>query len=602
MTRGRTAGAQVSLHIPPAADNYAGLMETELIGDGHAPDEPGRGEPSAEFDRIGPYRVLQKLGEGGMGVVHLALDARGKAVAVKVLRPHVADDADARRRLAREVESLGRVRSPRVAPVFDANLDATRPYIVTRYVPGPSLDSAIRADGPLGPEALVRVGRGLTEALESIHQVGVVHRDLKPGNVLLLDGDPVVIDFGIAHVAEASRMTMAGLVMGTPGYLSPEIVEGAEVGPATDWWGWAATLAFAASGRPPFGRGGMEAVLSRVCRGEADLRGVDPALAPLLNAALDPDADRRPNASEVLRALEAYAGGRPVTTALPERSRTFSETRVLPAQPAPVTPTRPAPVAPAPARAAGPVDAWGNPVHPAYQSLAPAPPPRTAPPAGPPAPQAWPSAADGRSGDPRIGLPDRSDVLAALGLLVVAVAATAPAAALVGVLLWSWVARTLDRSMTATVMRRHRSGVRRSDPAVAMAASPWHAVTGAAATLFAAIFPAVVGGSAVLATAIAQSLYDDAGIRLGSQLPLAAGAAIGVLVAWFGPAAPSLRRGSRTMVRSVTGSDLVRRVLVAVLALTALGVLAAVAVGGIDVSWWPLAESPLPGPSELPSR
>src|SRR5699024_1223142 len=166
------------------------------------------------------------------------------AVAVKVLRPHAAHDEDARARLAREVDTLARVRSDRIAPVFDADLDAERPYIVTRYVPGPSLDALVREEGPLGPQALLALARGLVTALRAIHEVGVIHRDLKPGNVLMLDGDPVVIDFGIAHVAESSRMTMTGLVMGTPGYLSPELVEGGDVTPATDWWGWAATLVF----------------------------------------------------------------------------------------------------------------------------------------------------------------------------------------------------------------------------------------------------------------------------------------------------------------------------------------------------------------------
>ncbi len=129
----------------------------------------------------------------------------------------------------------------------------------------------------------------------------------------MLDGDPVLIDFGIAHVADDVRITLTGLVMGTPGYLSPEVVEGAPVTVATDWWGWAATLAFAARGAPPFGRGPMDVVLSRVSRGEADLSGVDPRLAPLLYAALSPDPARRPDADEVMDALERYAEGRPVT-------------------------------------------------------------------------------------------------------------------------------------------------------------------------------------------------------------------------------------------------------------------------------------------------
>ncbi|GAB3107690.1 hypothetical protein GCM10027055_03510 [Janibacter alkaliphilus] len=571
-------------------------METELIGDGRTPEEPEDDASVPGFHKIGPYRVLQQLGEGGMGVVHLALDGRGKAVAVKVLRPHVADDPDARARLAREVETLGRVRSPRVAPVFDADLEADQPYIVTRYVPGPSLDAKVRDDGPLGPDELLRLARGLTEALAAIHEVGVVHRDLKPGNVLLLDGDPVVIDFGIAHVAEASRMTMTGLVMGTPGYLSPEIVEGADVGPETDWWAWAATLVHASTGRPPFGRGGMEAVLARVCRGDADLRDVDPGLAPLLHAALDPDPARRPRSPEVLTALEAYAQGRPVTEALPSRSRVMptqqpaGSTRVLPAEQA-APPARPQ------------TDPWGGPVHPAYQAVPPpAPRPAPAPLQPRPGSSAWPMPGPDRQGDPRIGRARRSDVLAAALAALVALTAVAPLVALTVGILFSLVARTVDRSMTATVMRRHRQGVRRSDTAMAVAASPWHVVMAALATLLAMIFPLVVGGCATVAVAVLQSLVDGFGVRLGSPLPLAAGGLVAALVGWFGPASPSLRRGSRSLARGATPSSPMRWAVVGVLVGIALLLVGAILVDGLDVSWWPLAESPLPDATELPGR
>jgi serine/threonine protein kinase len=197
--------------------------------------------------RLGRYRLVQRIGEGGMGVVHLALDDDGRAVALKVLRPHVAGDPVARERLAREEDSLRRVRHPRVADFLDADVDCDTPYVVTQYVPAPSLESRVRASGPLDPGALARLGNGLGEALAAIHAAGVVHRDLKPANVLMLDGDPVVIDFGIAHIADDVRLTSTGLVMGTPGYLSPEVLAGAPVVHATDWWGWAATMAFAAA-------------------------------------------------------------------------------------------------------------------------------------------------------------------------------------------------------------------------------------------------------------------------------------------------------------------------------------------------------------------
>src|SRR6476620_8859264 len=267
----------------------------------HAPGET----VTPEADRLGPYRLVSRLGEGGMGVVHLALDAY---------------DPEARWRLEREVDTLTRIRSTRVAAVVDSDITGDRPYLVTRYVAGPSLDDVVTDEGPLGPAELVRLGRGLVEALEAIHGVGVVHRDLKPGNVLLEDGEPVVIDFGIAHIADDVRLTSSGLVMGTPGYLSPEVIGGSPVTQATDWWGWAATLAFAASGRPPFGRGPMDVVLGRVSRGATDLTGVDQRLSPLLAAALSPDPARRPPTSEVVAALERYAAGGPADPATTVRS------------------------------------------------------------------------------------------------------------------------------------------------------------------------------------------------------------------------------------------------------------------------------------------
>ncbi|MFQ6171514.1 serine/threonine-protein kinase [Oryzobacter sp. R7] len=304
----------------------------------HEPEAPGQPEPV----RLGPYRLLERLGEGGMGVVHLGLDPHGRAVAIKVLRSHVADDPDARARLSREVTTLGRIRSSRVAPVIDADVDGATPYIVTRYVPGPSLDEHVGSRGPLPPGELHRVASGIAEALDVIHSAGVVHRDVKPGNVLLVDGEPVLIDFGIAHVADDIRLTMTGLVMGTPGYLAPEVVGGEDVTPATDWWGWAATTAFAATGAPPFGRGAMNAVLARVAAGEPDLEAVDPRIEPLLYAALSPHPGDRPHHGEVVAALEQYAHGAPVTEAIEVR-------RVRPA----TAPLRTAPTSALPVAAAG---------------------------------------------------------------------------------------------------------------------------------------------------------------------------------------------------------------------------------------------------------
>ncbi len=372
-------------------------MTADAIADGPEPEDDETEQPR-EHARLGEYRLVQRLGEGGMGVVHLALDRHGRAVAIKVLRQHIAHDPDARARLTREVSTLSRITSPRVAPIIDADVDGVTPYIVTRYVPGPSLDDHVAERGLLPPADLHRVASGLAEALDAIHSAGVVHRDVKPGNVLLVDGDPVLIDFGIAHVADDIRLTMTGLVMGTPGYLAPEVIGGDDVTPATDWWGWAATTAFAASGTPPFGTGPMSAVLARVSAGDPDLEAVDPRIEPLLYAALSPHAADRPHHDEVVAALERYAHGAPVTEAIQMR-RVRPQTQRLATPPTaalPLPPPAAAGGAPRPgigavagAGATGPAGAaagaYAAPPAPATSARAPAA-PAPAPPARDPLP------------------------------------------------------------------------------------------------------------------------------------------------------------------------------------------------------------------------
>ena len=250
-------------------------------------------------DQLGPYRLLERIGEGGMGVVYLARDASGGAVAVKVLRPGVAADPDSRRRLGREFETMRRVRSRFVAEVIDADVTGDRPYVVTRYVAGPSLDQLIARDGPLGGRALERVAWGLAEGLAAVHAAGVVHRDVKPGNVVMAGGVPVLIDFGIAHMPEATRITQAGMFMGTPGYLAPEVVEGQPFGSSADVHSWGSTVAFAATGRAPFGTGGYETIFYRIVSGQPDLSGVPAKLMPLVTAALGRDPGGRPTAMQL---------------------------------------------------------------------------------------------------------------------------------------------------------------------------------------------------------------------------------------------------------------------------------------------------------------
>jgi hypothetical protein len=535
---------------------------------------------SSDGPRIGPYRLIQQLGEGGMGVVHLALDPSGRAVALKLLRPHVAHDRDARTRLAREVQVLRRIQDDRVATVIDADLDGDRPYLVTRYVPGPALDGVVKESGPIRGDGLLRLGRGLADALYVIHDADVIHRDLKPGNVLLLDGDPVLIDFGIAHIADDVRITMTGLVMGTPGYLSPEVVEGAPVTEATDWWGWAATLAYAASGAPPFGRGPMDVVLNRVSRGEADLTGVDPRLAPLLHAALSPEPRQRPDADEVVDALERYATGQPVTEAFVAPPR---HTQVMQHRPTAHW-ERPAVAAVAPAPVALPVEPEWTP------EWAPEPEQDLVPwdePEG--EVSEWQAAWEGGAGepDPRIGRPTRTGTLLAVLALVIAVAAGFPVVAGVVAVLWSWAARTADRSVTSLVMRRYNRGPRRSDVPLAVVASPWHLVVGALATVVSAILPLVVGICAVFSAALAIVAVNGGSPHPNSAAPLAVGSLIAALMAWWGPGGSGLRRGTRSIVRGVVPGKLATQLLV-VLALVGAAALVVWSLQNAGVpDWWP---------------
>ena len=537
--------------------------------------------------RHGRYRLVQQLGEGGMGVVHLALDPNGRAVALKLLRPHIAHDPAARTRLAREVDVLGRIQDRRVATVIDADLDGPRPYVVTRYVPGPSLDEVVKEHGPVKGESLARLGRGLADALHVIHQADVIHRDLKPGNVLLVDGEPVLIDFGIAHVADDVRITMTGLVMGTPGYLSPEVVEGGPVTEATDWWGWAATLAFAASGAPPFGRGPMDLVLSRVSRGEADLSGVDPRLAPLLYAALSPDPRRRPAADEVVDALERYAAGRPVTESLPAPAAT-PHTEVL-VHRSTERWQRPA-VAPRPLALPAGAEPWAEEA-PAYEE------PDLLDQWGDQAEVSdWQAAWEGGSGepDPRIGRPHRTGTLAALLVVLVGLAASLPVVSVVTFLLWSWAARTADRSVTSLVLRRHNRGRRRSDVPFAVVASPWHLVLGALATVLGALLPVVIGVCGAFSTALASVAVTGGSPEPQNALPLAVGTGLAALTAWWGPGGAALRRGSRSIVRGASPGPAAARALGLAALVVGAGLLVWAYTTHGEPSWWPATS-----PSEL---
>ncbi|MFC3995150.1 serine/threonine-protein kinase [Nocardiopsis sediminis] len=245
--------------------------------------------------------IRRRIGRGGMGVVYQAVDPRqDRLVAIKVLRSEVAGDQIARARLAREVETMRRVQSDNVAGVIDADTSAELPWVVTEYIPGPTLDSTVTDHGPLRGRALTRFVSGLARAIGAIHEADVIHRDLKPGNVIISNGEPIVIDFGIAHAVDGAKLTQTGTFVGTPSYLSPEVIEGTDLSSATDIHAWGATVAFAATGNAPYGAGSFEVIFFRILNGEINLDGMPEALKPLVLSAVSRDMGARPTARRLV--------------------------------------------------------------------------------------------------------------------------------------------------------------------------------------------------------------------------------------------------------------------------------------------------------------
>ncbi len=336
-----------------------------------------------EETHVGPYRLLAPIGEGGMGVVHLAQGPDGSRVALKVLRPHIVGDSEARGRLAREVSSLKRITSPRIAEILDADPHGPVPFVVTRYVPGLSLYHHVAEEGSIKGADLLHFADCLAEALLAVHSVGVLHRDVKPTNVLMEGRSPVLIDFGLARVAEDPRLTQTGWLLGTPGYLAPEILYGDDASPASDVHAWAATVVFAATGRPPYGKGPTMAIMDRVRRGEHDLSGVDDTLRPLLLESLSPEPLSRPSVHElrdfIAEARHRADGAAQSSRPTPLHEKPAPEPWTMPFVPAP-TPetarTEGVPLTPAAAPPAPPAGLLGGlPVRAAtpYQQPAPAP-------------------------------------------------------------------------------------------------------------------------------------------------------------------------------------------------------------------------------------
>ncbi|WP_155059543.1 bifunctional serine/threonine-protein kinase/ABC transporter substrate-binding protein [Streptomyces blattellae] len=262
---------------------------------------------SSDPSLIGGHRLAGRLGAGGMGVVYLARSPHGAWCALKVIRAEYADDHGFRARFRREAELASRLTSRWTVPVVAADADARSPWLATAYVPGPSLAEAVALHGPWPEDRLRGLGTALAEALDGVHAAGLVHRDVKPANVLLAADGPRLIDFGIARAVGATALTTDGSVVGSPGYLSPEQARGHTVGPPSDVFSLGCVLAHTATGLPPFGTGGAAAVLYRTVHEEPDLDGVPEGLDGIVRRCLAKEPERRPSARELRETFGEFA-------------------------------------------------------------------------------------------------------------------------------------------------------------------------------------------------------------------------------------------------------------------------------------------------------
>jgi hypothetical protein len=538
-------------------------------------------------ETVGAYRLLRQVGEGGMGVVHLALAPDGSRVAVKILRPQVIGDREARQRLEREVTAMRRVRSPRVAECLDAEPWGQPPYVVTRYVPGLSLTEYVAEYGPLAGARLHRLAAGTAEALAGVHAAGVLHRDIKPSNVLLDRDEPVLIDFGLAMSGDESRMTHAGWIFGTPAYLAPEIVLGDPPTPAADVHAWAATVAFAATGRSPYGSGPSVVVLDRIRRGDYSLASVPEPLATLLRQCLDPQPHQRPTAVELCHALQRMqveVGATGPAPSLHAGSVSGAATTTIGAQRSIQSVGHP--MGPPPAGVAGGGVTYAGPA-PAPPVHAPADPPGDRVPAPRPAPET------DRRAEPQPGTwPPSSPVTTGTRALQWLSGLAAAAAAAGAVAISPYLAAALTVGLLVVVhasfavgdRRRRlesRRGPRGRDDLVGVLVWPVHAMlalpVAGLATVLALV--AAVGASSV------QSLVAG-----GADASTVAGGAAFAVVLALGPAHSTLRRAGTAATRLVLTPPVAGVVTVLVLVTAALVLL--VLAHDAPTWWFPFEDAP----------
>jgi predicted Ser/Thr protein kinase len=570
---------------------------------------------------IGGYTVVAPLGSGGMGAVYRAVDGGGEAVALKLLHPHIGSDAVARARLRREVHALQKLRHPGVAAILDAEADSTEAFLVTELVAGDNLEEHVRARGPLDAERLLDLAEGLLDALVAVHGAGVVHRDLKPSNVIVGTDGPVLIDFGIAQAADDSKLTAEGLVLGTPGYLAPELLDGDEPDAGSDFWGWAAILAFAATGRDPFGTRPLEAVLARARSGEVDLDGLGPLTAQTLRRALLPVAAERLAPQDVVAALTLVAAeGEPIADETQTAVLVANDvvgTTVL--RPDPATVAMTAATAGAAATTATPPPVVAN----DGRTRAFDPAALAAPDPVDDVDEPWveddPADPDGvdwisddldaseepepeGSGYERPPARRRWGTLLAAALLLGSAGALYPGVTLIVFTLLVVLVRTVGSTVEAMHGRRERAGLRRSDHAVAVATTPWHLLRA-----LVGLVPSLVVGASVVVILLGLSwwLVGDGHWEIGDspsgQEPQGLTASVlvgaivllGAAVVWWGPLSLMTRIGARRVLAVVAPGPTGALVATVVL-LAASAVCIAQILTGTPITWAPLPTPVLP--------
>lgn len=499
-------------------------------------------------DIVGGYTLVSRLGRGAMGSVWRVADGGGTNYAMKILRDSLDDEdtasqraqATARERLRREAMALKRIKDPGVCSIVDMEIDDALAFIVTELIEGKNLREDVMQNGRYVGEDLERLASKLIDAVRAVHAAGIVHRDIKPTNVMISVTGPVLVDFGIAMGEGESHVTSTGLVMGTPGFIAPEIIEGTEANDATDWWSTASVLAFAATGAPVFGTQPMMAVLQREAAGNANLQGLPPRTLQAFRAALDPNPRQRCTPAQLLEAIQADAWQTPEpmppfdspapmsgatlrknqyvdnprrlwrAQSMPTAMISYDPAELHASAPAQGEIEDPVPTVAVPAPSAQPAEAatqalpqeqpeertqvFAPPLPPAqplqrlqpqYDAANAAVAPATAAPAQP-LPAAQPDPLAAAFVDPRPRLTARGRLAcAALAVPLALCAASMPLIALIAasMLMWLLIAFGLDASAQTMRVLRRAGQTRTSDGALRVLTLPWHALKAAAFAL-----------------------------------------------------------------------------------------------------------------------